>query len=325
MYTGDMKLCIALLSVASLGLIPQASAYEVDGELVGNNPIEKIISASKSHAEADLKGPGKALKLNYTSVKPLTILVIYPKLDGGFAPLETLKVDLDKGINRDITIDLTASPGWSPWRKHYKLHFLAEAEDGASFQNIDFVPTGFSESIILSFKQALAKTPYTPSSYHRIPSFKLGGVSLTVIAGLAMIVVAVYLFVRKRYMQIVYVMIVGVLIMNVRFSLDAIEYALTHRVSNYATAGSLIEIARTISESDATGVRLCHDGTSYAERLLAYHIYPIRIQEDASHVVVHRSLDASYDGKQLRCGGSWYQAKEIQTFTDGSTLYEIAS
>ena len=91
----------------------------------------------------------------------------------------------------------------------------------------------------------------------------------------------------------------------------------------YATAGSLPLIAEDLQRYGSESVYLCHTGTTYAQKLLQYHAYPILIDSDApTHIVVHKSADWSEDNESLRCGSDRFTVEKLEDYTDGSALYQ---
>lgn len=309
-----------------LALTPQISALDAPVHLLGEDiPIETIISKATSHAEADLTGPGEAIELTYSSSEPLDVLVMFPSVDGGFTPLETLQAHLPEGQRVTAAIHLTESPGWSPLRKQYRLHFLTESQTGVEFHDVNFVRGSFISSITSSVKQFLGSQPYSPSSYHRLPGYRIAGISFGVLFGFLLIVLSLWFAWKKQYQRIILGAIILTLLSHARFSVDAVRYSLEHSRRDYATAGSLFQIVDWITEHEVTGVALCNDGTTYAEKLLSYHIYPLLLTEDPSHVVVYRAVDTSFNGTTLRCGKEQFSASKLKDFPDGSSLYSVDS
>ena len=297
MYT----ICVNIIFSILLMLVPGAYAYDAEVQRVGaGQSIEQLINSAESHAEAELKGPGRAIELRYSALSPLTVIVLYPDRSGGFAPLESIHTKLNAGSNQVATIDLTSSPNWSPWRRAYRLHFLSESGD-VEFHDVTFIKPSIVEVIMLSVKQLFLTHPYTPSSYHRLPAYRISGMSFTVLLGLMLIGISSILLVKKQFEMIIAAAVIFTLLSHARFSLDALRYTFTHTASDYATAGSLIEVAHELKKQKANSYFLCDKGTSYFDRLLAYHSYPVQSSDAPSHLIV-RNAGSSIE-QAITCDG----------------------
>lgn len=315
-----------LLIIASI--TPQAFAQQVPVRLLSEDiAIEEVVSNSASHAYADLNGDGGSMTLAYTTAKPLSVLIVYKHLDGSFNTFDTLQTVLPAGENLEATINLTKSPGWSAGNKNYRLYFFSEAEAGAVFHDIEFMRASFFTTLKAAAHHISMIQPYSPASYHRLPGYTVLGVPLTPVVGFLLIGAVGLLALCKRYSSVISFIVIAVLCTQLRFSIDALAISVDHSrewLSNktYATAGSLPIIGKRLREEDATSAYLCHTGTTYAQRLLQYHSYPVLLsQNNPSHIIVHRSVDSTLNGNVLTCGDKEFTVKLLETYNDGSALY----
>lgn len=310
-------------------LIPQAFAEEVAVTLFSENTaIEDIVSSSVSHAHADISGKGRAIRLTYSTTEPLSVFVAFRNTKGAFKTFETLQTVLRAGQLQEATIDLSKSPGWSIGKRSYRLYFFSDSKEGAQFHDIEFEKASVPSIIAIGIRHFAMLQPYSPASYHRLPGYSILSIPLTVVAGMALLVIVCLLVALKRFKLIVPVIVTVILVTQARFSLDAMIYSTKHMSEwmhngTYSTAGSLPRIAARLQKEDATSVYLCHTGTTYAQKLLQYHAYPVLLGDDApSHIVVHKSTNWSIDGETLKCNDDEFRVSLIETFDDGSALYQ---
>ena len=308
-----------------------AFAAEADVQRISDGTrIEQMLNAAQSRATADLTERGTTMELTYSSPAPLDVLVLFLHANGLFDPLESLVVTLPEGTRNTVHIDLTGSAGWTPFERTYRLHFLSRSAEGASFEDIEFTGDSLVATAIAAAKQLVLPLPYTPSSYHRIPSYTVIGIPIIPTVGVLLIVITL-LLTRKRPRIALTLIICITVVLQARYSLDLLRYAVAHTSEwytkhTYATAGSLPRIGTDLQKDDSTGVYLCHTGTSYAKRVLAYHAYPVLITEESpSHAVVHSSTDWSYERGVLRCGSKSFRAREQHEYTDGSLLFTVSN
>ncbi|MDP7477575.1 MAG: hypothetical protein QF442_03955, partial [Candidatus Peribacteraceae bacterium] len=294
---------IALLLI----LTPSAFAEEIGVTPVsGDVSIESSIASAESHAKADLNGAGSSVSFTYTSDTPTDVFILFLKSNGGFDSQESLKVTLPKGDRNTATIDLRSSPAWHPKERTYRFHFLSSSARGAEFHDVEFTKASIGEVASAVVGSALTPEPYTPSSYHRLQGYSILGYPLTTIVGVLLILVVIIL-IKKNPKLILPILISVTLLSHLRFSGDALIYSVKHvstwmNKGTYEVMGSLPTIGSDIINNKATSVYLCNDGTSYASRILRYYMAPIKIVvDDPSHVLVHRSLNASLEGNTLRC------------------------
>ena len=310
-------------------LIPQALAGDVPVKLLSEDiTIEEVISHSVSNAQADIKGKGDAMQLTYSVQEPLTVFVAFRKKDGAFSVFNTIQTILPAGIKQEATIDLTISPQWSIGENSFRLFFFSDSKQGAIFHDIEFIDATTGKTLSTAAKHLTMIQPYSPASYHRFPGLRVLGIPMVPVIGIAMLLaVLLLLILKKKHLLFPFIIIVA-LACHARFSLDALYYSWIHtnewlRNNTYATAGSLPAIAKDLLAEDASSAYLCHTGTTYAKKLLQYHAFPVLITGGTpSHIVVHRSIDWSYNDSVLRCDGQEFSANLLETYNDGSALYQ---
>lgn len=308
---------------------PYAFASEAPVLLLSEDTaIEEIVSQSASHASADIKGKGGSITLKYSTLEPLSLFVMFKGRDGSFNTFDTLKTVLPEGSLQEATIDLTKSPAWQPVEQSYRLYFFSNSKTGAQFHDSTFNPASLFTIFSAAIHQTLILQPYSPASYHRLPGYRVLGIPLTVVLGLGMILIVVFLILTRKKQMIIPVSIIIVLITQARFSIDVLRLSIDHSTEwllhkTYSTAGSLPEIAQNLIEEKARSAYLCHTGTTYASKLLQYHAYPVIISDDKpDYIIIYKSTNWSIDGKELRCNEKQFSVNFIKKYNDGSALYQ---
>lgn len=300
-------------------------------QITEGNRIEQLLNQAESRATAEFEGAGTTMKLTYSSPAPLHVLVLFTDADGNFNPLHALVSTLPAGVKHTAELKLGRSPAWQPGMQTYRLHFLGTTGEGAGFQDIEFTGAGIVDSLWLGLKQLLSPLPFTPSSYHRSATYTAWNMPIIPIAGILLLVTMIVMSKFFNLKTALFSAVLLLLIVQFRYASDNLYYAVTHATDwfgsgTYATAGALPEVGLRLRELDANGVYLCTTGTSYAERVLAYHAYPVPLsKETPSHIVVHKSADWEYASGRLRCGDDMFRAQKLHTFADGSALYSVSS
>lgn len=316
-------LSLILLPVSCLAQQPVTVERIADGAR-----IEHMLNEAQSRATAEFNEKATNVTLTYSSPGVLNVLILYVDRNGQFSPLDTLVATLPAGTRVTTEIDLTKSSGWVPRTRTYRMHFLSNTSEGASFEDIEFTGGSTLQLIVAGLTQLVRPLPFTPSSYHRLPSYELFGLPLIPLVGTATVLLCLLTY-RKHRRRAVCILIGGLLLVGLRSSVDSIYFSVSHlhswlRSDTYATAGALPAIAQDLLREQSTGVYLCHTGTSYAKRVLAYHAYPVPVRTtQISHAVVHASGDWSYEGGTLSCGRDRFSAKQIKVYPDGSLLFSI--
>lgn len=328
-YYVVMQRLLLFLAIVSFPL--SVYAAEVDVQQVGDGArIEELLNTAISRATTELQGKGTTLHLAYSSPEDLSVIILFTSTAGLFDPLDSLVVTLPAGARQKADIDLTHSTGWTPSTPMYRLHFISTSSEGATFEKVEFTGTSLSDIVSAGFTQLISPLPFTPSSYHRLRSYSVFGIEMIPVMGSFIVFVVLILIVQKKNRVAMLVVVSMTLLLNARFSIDALRYSIAHAreflvSGTYVTAGSLQQIAEDLRKYDAKGVVLCHTGTSFAERFLQYHVYPIPLNSGfASHIVVHNATDSSYARGVLQCGSDRYSAELVHTYKDSSQLFSIA-
>lgn len=305
--------------------IPSAYAEEIPVSVLTEDiSIEQTVMQSISHAHADVSGVGKTLYLRYSTNEPLHLFIV-PK---GATAFQTLATVLPKGVQKEAQMNLSQSPVWGPGEYTYRLYFFSNADAGAEFHDIEFMDSSVLDTLKAGLLQILHTTPYSPASYHRIVPYQLFGMSLTLLFGIVLLTL-VGVMLRQNTKSAVWMIVLLLLLSNIRFSIDALTYSVTHASSwitseTYASAGSIPAIGLELQKQHAKTVQLCNTGTTYAEKLLQYHAYPVRISSDSpEYIIVHKSNDWSFDDNTLRCGTDKWNAEQMHTYPDASILFHV--
>lgn len=305
--------------------IPSAYAEEVPVSVLTEDiSIEQTVSKSASHAHADVSGAGKTLYLRYSTNEPLHLFII----PNGASVFQTLTTVLPKGVQKEAEMNLSLSPLWAPGVRSYRLYFFSRADAGAEFHDIEFIDSSALDTLKAGLLQILHTTPYSPASYHRIVPYQVFGMSFIVLFGIALLMLCGWKL-RQNPVKAVWIIVFLLLLSDVRFSIDALTYSVAHVSSwitseTYTSAGSLPAIGLELQKQHAKTVQLCNTGTTYAEKLLQYHAYPVLISSDSpEYIVVHKSNNWSFDGNTLRCGTEKWRVQELRTYPDSSIVFQV--
>lgn len=294
--------------------------------------IEPMIAAAQAHAEVNLEGNGDTLILSYESPVPMSGFLLFLNEDGSFDPLASLVVRLPPGRHDDLALPIASSPAWEPGRRAYRFHLLLDEEVKPRITRIALQRRASLPVIALT--QLSQAEPILPSSAHRLRGYRVFGTPLLPVLALILALAFLVPFCRRNFPTL---LLATVLLVHARFAADITRTTQRHLADwygrhTYAEAGSLYAIAETLADAKADSVLLCSGGTTYAEVLLRYLVYPASLSPlspaggdetfpEESSIVVHNALDWSYEDGILRCGDRSFAARELRSFADGSSVF----
>jgi hypothetical protein len=254
-----------------------------------------------------------------------------------------LHFTLPPGELQDVTVDLTPTPGWSPFPQQYHLFFASPiGGQDAEIKAMTFLPWSFRSLLRAALRHLAIREVFQVSTFHALSGESVLGFSLAFLLGIAVVIAAVIFSVfRKQGSCALLALTIGCLAYAAWFGVDLARFTTQNLTEwygqgTYAKAGAVTGVAKTIRVEAAKSatplfIEVCHDAMNFYPKMLRYFLYPIPVSTElkdiprATHVVVASKLQWSYDGKTLVCGAIAKPAKEIATFPDGSVLFAVTS
>jgi|GEM_PF-757041 len=343
-------LSTVLLLALALPRAVSAQATEIQPQRVDSSQtVEDALQKNPGHASTVLEGKGSSLLLDYVSNEPITVFLV-PLFDGNnYSITDFLSFTLPETDNGSVSVDLTASPGWSQGNRRYLLNLLSASEEpGLAISKYEFLPASAGQTLGAMVHHFFIPELYTPSSFHALRGYRVLGNSLTPIYGLALLAAAVLAFIflskERRIQGTIFVLIAGIFIYNLRFGIDLLRFSAEHlneyNHGTYDEAGSVYRLAAKVIATENGEINplvyVCRNGTNFKEKLLRYLTYPVRVSSDdadasgATLVAVMNKYKWSFDtGKnginELACGAVNRKAQKLDSFPDGSSLFKVSS
>lgn len=323
----------------------------VTPELVeSSDVVETALKENAGHASTSFSGAGQALSIGYTANEPITVFLVPLHGDDTYSPSDFIRFVLPASQDGDVTVDLTASPGWSSGERKYLVNMLSKTGDAsASFTKLDFVPSGIFTGLSAGFRHLFTAESYLPSSYHALKGYHVFGHEVSLWLGLLTVLAAGIVSVLrpkgKKVASLIAVLIAGSFLYSLRFGLDELSFTKAHLTEyahgTYDEAGSIHLVAATVRtlahEHPDTNVFVCRDGTNFKEKLLRYFAYPVPVSSEAKDATgatlalvmdkyvwnVETVIDNRGSRQTLKCGPVNREAKKLSTFDDGSVLFSL--
>ena len=310
-----------------------------------SEPIRTALQENKGYTSTTLHGKGASLHLQYSASEDITFFLVPIATNKSYVPNDTVLTVLPKGERKNVTIDLTVSPGWSPWQEDYMLQMLTPSKEAdASFFEVDF----FDASIVTTIKAALQHfwtlEPYSPSSYHALRGYRILGISLPIIAGVFIIACSIFMVIFRTKISASLLpnfLIITTLLIAARSTIDDVRFSKQHLFEyftkgTYDEAGSIFTIAEFLKANtdDDARIYICREGTNFQEKLLRYAVYPRHVSDlkndaqTATHVLITDRRSWSFDDKNssLVCGDlSEAKIESKEKFVDGSLLFTLTT
>ena len=317
--------------------------FLVPNVIDASEPIRAALQENKGYTSTTIHGKGASLHLQYSASENITFFLVPIAANKSYVPNDTVLTVLPKGERQNVRIDLTVSPGWSPWQEAYMLQMLTPSKEAdASFFEVDFFDTSIVTTIKAAIQHFWTLEPYSPSSYHALRGYRILGISMPIIAGIFVIICSMIMLVLHTKISASLLpnfLIIATLFIAARSTIDDVRFSKQH-LSEYFTkgtydeAGSIFTIAEFLkanTDSDAK-IYVCREGTNFQEKLLRYAVYPRRVSDlkndalTATNVLITDRRSWSFDEKtsSLTCGDLRDAAIESkEQFVDGSILFTL--
>ncbi len=326
---------IALVQPCSAAFLTITPTLDVTAE----EARERTESAKQS--DSLIEGQGDRLVITYSSPVRINVDLAPQRRGSGYDPAEMLHFTLPPGSQSQATVDLTPTPGWSPFHQTYYITFFSPAGgEKAQIHNFDFLSWRWGSLLRAAVGHLAIRDQYQVSTYHALRGYNILSFPLSVIIGLATVLAMLLLFLlrdRRALTAMIMTLSLGTLAYVAWFGIDLARFTATNLQEwygehTYSKAGSSEDLAQAIRGEAAKSsvplfVYVCHDTTDFYTKMLRYFLYPIPVSmkpEDiarATHIVVAYKLQWRYDRGELTCGNATGPAKKIAAFVDGSVLY----
>ncbi len=337
----------------TLPVIGSAQTLRITPALIdAAHSVEEALTTHKGHASTTIQGQGGTVTIDYQSSESLEVYLVPLHADASYTLTDYLRFTLPMATEGGtVSIDLTMSPGWSPKQQTWLLNLLSTDEKtNAAFTKMSFDDANQPNAAIIALRHLFTEEIYTPSSYHALRGYKMLDVSFTVLLGLVTVIGAlgclIFLREQKRKTGAMLMLILGMLLYQMRFSVDLVRYTAQHLTEyshgTYDEAGSIHAVAAFLhtlakgKESTLT-VYVCRDGTNFKEKLLRYFSYPIRISSEtedtknAQYAVVMDKFKWGFEtivtkenaSTLLKCGDLERRSEKLTTFRDGTIVFRL--
>ncbi len=361
-YTGEVQPShkIILAGATFIALVPPCFAATLTITPSLDATAEEASARADDAIRTDMviEGKGDRLKIVYSSPVRIDVDLAPRRRGTGYDPAELLYFTLPAGEQNEAIIDLTPTPGWSPFHQEYHVYFSSpEGGDDAEVKEMTFLPASFA-SLMRAFVTHLSiRDTFQVSTFHALRGYSILGASLSFIIGMIIFIAAlVYSLVRllvfrnqkpatsqpATFVRIpLLILTLGTFAYSAFFGIDLARFTVTNLTEwygrgTYAKAGAASQVAEVIQKEAAVSavplfIFVCHDTTDFYTKMLRYFLYPIPVsmkQEDiprATHVVVAYKLQWAYENGLITCGNITGAAKKIADFPDGSALFSAAA
>lgn len=332
------RLRIPLFVVTVLAAVQPCFAETLSVTAVLNPTYEQMAARTSAQVRSNITvdGRGDRIRVAYSSPAPIQIDLAPMRRGTGYDPAEILHATLPAGTHEAV-LDLTATPGWSPFSQTYFLFFYGvDKENPGEVTDVSFAPWTLTSLVRTAARNLLMREEYQVATFHALRGTHLLGFSLSLVLGL-LTLIATLAFARRSPHAMLAVLATGMLVSTAWFGIDLARFTVTHVAEwyakgTYAKAGALKTAADLLkSESSRYAVPLavhvCSDETDYYAKVLRYFAYPVAVSvkeesiAQATHVLVAGKWQWAYDKGTLTCGGIQGKAREIATFADGSVLF----
>ena len=290
-----------------------------------------------------------ALEITYSSDAPIEMRVsFFVETPKGitYNPLSTLRFkDVPVGSNQKITLDLTGSPAWSPRGKSYLFHVIGSPGTVIMIHSISHTPPSIGKTIAAAFKQIGVDEPVLLSSVNTLEGYRVLGISLSLMLGLAFIVVLIVLGIKfftfhSSFFTLLTVSLIFLLLYDSRFSLDLLKTSArdlsewTER-GEYRQLGPIFAIADLLKgdapSDQSMKVSVCMKLDDIYLKQLRYRLYPAPVRRsselwtDATHLVfIGVPRTPALDGTIVCTEGQIpRKVSLLKAFVDGTAVYRF--
>ncbi|HLC75938.1 MAG TPA: hypothetical protein VJB82_02355 [Candidatus Peribacterales bacterium] len=290
--------------------------------------------------DSDKLNAGSHLHIFYTSQNPLPI-EFGPQ---GAIPADTLTAILPASEHGDVLLPLTASPSWNNGVRGIFLKAYGKKGEEPHVQKLRVEDhLSFLGRFVAYLRQPFYAERFTFSTMSELAGYRMGGISLSVLVGMWMILVIgvliIIVLLRTKHMppqhQVFRMALITCLcaffFIEARFLPDLTGYAMRLQREWWETgrlghAGDVYAIADAVHEEAAKGatgpVLLCKPLTATPLRYLLYPI-PLISPEELTNaspalVITDRVWDRSM--QSFQCGKFRFDGTLLRMFPDGEAL-----
>ena len=295
---------------------------------------------------AVVKGRGDVLHIRYSSPSPVDLFAVPLRSETEkHLGREILFAELAAGEHRDVLIDLSMSPRWSPLLA--KQYVILKPHDTAVKTDIEKLEIGRTSPLkwpTIALRHLLIPQEFTASLYHAPGGYRMLNAPLGTLLGSLMLLVVIALFaLRKRIPHWRRAGLIAIVVLlcayQLRLSMDLVALTVHHADGWFTErtidpVGSLPQVAAIMrGEADARGMDTlllldCTDDNEYSAKFLRYADYPLRVatkysaHDAITHVFVHATAWNFANGT-LTCENLTAKAWKIATLPDGSVLFSL--
>lgn len=334
---------IILAGATFIALVPPCRAVQLTIIPTLDLSQEEALARQASTEKADtlIEGKGKSLRILYSSAVRIDADLAILRGGASFDPTEILHFTLPAGKDMEATVDLTVTPGWSPFTRQWRL-FLASPPSTTSIDihTMEFVPSDPASVLRTIAGNVINREVFQVSTFHALRGYRILGFSLATILGIfTFAAAAVFLGLRSPRLAMT-TFTVGSLLYVGWFGIDLARFTAENlttwlRDGVYNKAGAAAAVADALrSEAKNSPVPLfvyvCHDTTDFYAKVLRYMLYPTPVSVKAediprtTHVLVAGKIAWNYRDGLLTCGNVTGAAHELAQFRDGAVLYASA-
>jgi len=322
----------------------QKLASELSREFFGLEP-------KMQQKNVPLKFKAESMKIRYSSDVPLKFSVSYPEDRGEMVrinPLDIISIYAEPGENREINVDLTMSPAWSPRREEYNLYIAGEDGGVVSLNEVSPKSPSFGKTVKAFFSHLLVDEPKLLSSINFFYGYKVLGVSFSKMLGFVALILILskvlycYLFKKQKqlFSFLVFASFIFIFIYDARFSLDMIKTTFTDlsewtSVHEYRQLGPLYKAADYLKmdadlDKKNMNIAMCFDSSDIVHKYLRYDLYPVPVRrasdnwKDATHLVSLATNQLEEEEGMISCGDTEKRhAIVLKTFSKDVSLYRF--
>lgn len=298
-------------------------------------------ATAAEHTDLVFEGRGDRLAIRYTSTVRIDVDLAPRRRGSGFDPAEMLHATLPPGTHEAV-IDLTPTPGWSPFHQEYLVSFFSPAGgEEAEIEDVTFLPWTWGSVLRALSAHLRIREVFQVSTFHALRGYNILGFSVAFLVGALTSIAAVLVFLRrgsqKALLPILMTASIGCLAYSAWFGVDLARFTAEnlrewYGEGTYGKAGAALQVAEAVRREERKSmtplfIEVCHDSTDFYTKMLRYALYPIPVSmkpEDiprATHVVVAQKLQWSFRDGILTCGNITGPATKLRSFPDGSILF----
>lgn len=332
-----------LLGVLLLSVAPVCSAATIAVTPTADPTPEQVAAraASALQSTTTVTGRGDRMVIRYSSPVRIDMDLAPQRRGSGRDPSEIVFFTLPPGADNEATVDLTATPGWSPLSQTFYLDFFSpKGGDQAEVKSITFLPVQWGTLARVLWKNLLTREHFQVATFHALRGPGIFGYPLAVFVGVGVLLAAAIVSLlqkRKKLQHAIVILALGTLIIPAWFTLDLARFTVMNLRSfftdgTYSEAGPIPLIAASLQQEAKKSsvplfVEVCNDTTDFQAKMLRYQLYPTPVSvrpEDtarATHVVAMQKRQWTFVKGILTCGALSGPATKVADFPGGAALF----